>query len=299
MNLRQLEVFHAVMKTGTITGAAQMLHVTQPAVSATLQLAERRLGVVLFERVKGRLLPTAEAQRLWDDAAEIYARLQTFSRVADEMRLGRASELVLSTSPTLINTLLPRAVTELRARHPKMSVLLHAASTRLAVERVARRESDVGVVYGPIDGQAVESTELGRSRLACVMPAGHPLARKTVVTPADLQAYPLISLAPGSPLSAFLGAAGALDGAGKPVISMDGSSWFTACQFVASGAGVAVVDLLAAASGEVLGLTYRRLSVESEITVLMIRPLGREVSKPSRALETILRRLLKGYERMA
>lgn len=291
MNLRQLEIFHAVMKTGTITGAAHMLHVTQPAVSTTLRLAEKRLGVALFDRVKGRLLPTREALRLQADAADIHARLQTLGRLADEMRAGQLSELVIATTPTLVNTLLPRAVTALRGGHSQARVSIHAASTRLAVDMVARREADVGVVFGPVDDSAVDVTPLGRSSLVCVMPQDHPLAARDVVRADDLKPYPLISMGPGSPLAAVVAPAVPEQSTGRPAILLEGSSWFTASVFVAQGAGVALVDLLTA-RGPIAGLAWRPFTPEKELAVLMIRPPGRQKSGPSSALERILRDLL-------
>lgn len=65
MRLKHIEVFHAVMQTGSVSAAARLLHVTQPAVSRTLQHAELQLGFPLFERVRGRLTPTNEAAALF------------------------------------------------------------------------------------------------------------------------------------------------------------------------------------------------------------------------------------------
>ena len=61
MRLRYIEIFHAVMQAGSVKGAADILHITQPAASRLLQQAEQRVGVMLFERVRGRLVPTREA----------------------------------------------------------------------------------------------------------------------------------------------------------------------------------------------------------------------------------------------
>ncbi len=289
MNLRQLEVFYAVMKTGSITGAAQMLCVTQPAVSTTLRLAEKRLGVVLFDRVKGRLLPTREALRLQADAVDIYSRMQTFGRLADEMREGRLSELVIATSPTLANTLLPAAITELRREHPHACISIHSAATRQAVDMVASREADVGVVYGPVDAP-VDITSLGRSSLVCVMPRNHPLTALDEVRADDLKPYPLIAMGPGSPLAVQFGEALSPKNAGRPAILLEGSSWFTASLFVSRGAGVAIVDLPTARADP--SLAWRPFTPASDIALLMVHPPSRQKNSMSNALERILRDLL-------
>ncbi|WP_160018317.1 LysR family transcriptional regulator, partial [Raoultella sp. 18093] len=67
MNLRQIEAFRAVMVTGSVSGAARLLHVSVPPISRLLSHTESRLGFALFERIKGRLHPTAEARRLYLD----------------------------------------------------------------------------------------------------------------------------------------------------------------------------------------------------------------------------------------
>ncbi|NBO76272.1 MAG: LysR family transcriptional regulator, partial [Betaproteobacteria bacterium] len=75
MRLRHLEVFHAVMRAGTVSGAARLLHISQPAVSKVLQHAEAQLGLALFERVHGKFHPTPEARRLFAEVDKLHAEL--------------------------------------------------------------------------------------------------------------------------------------------------------------------------------------------------------------------------------
>ena len=72
MNIRQLEIFRAIMRSGTLTAAAEALHVSQPAVSKILRHFESQLGYPLFDRVGGRLVATAEAQLLFADADHLF-----------------------------------------------------------------------------------------------------------------------------------------------------------------------------------------------------------------------------------
>jgi DNA-binding transcriptional LysR family regulator len=80
MNLRQLEVFYAVMQAGSVTGAARNLNVTQPAVSNVLKHTEQQVKFKLFERMGGRLHPAAEARDLLPDVNEIFGRIGTLNR---------------------------------------------------------------------------------------------------------------------------------------------------------------------------------------------------------------------------
>ena len=75
LNLRQIEVFRAVMITGSIRGASELLFVSQPAVSRLLAHTELRVGFALFQRVKGRLYATPEAKKLFREVESVYACL--------------------------------------------------------------------------------------------------------------------------------------------------------------------------------------------------------------------------------
>ncbi len=81
MNLRQIEVFRAVMLRRSVTDAARMLGVSQPTLTKVLRHAEDQLGFRLFRREKGRLRPTEEAELLFTDADRIFRELQSLQRL--------------------------------------------------------------------------------------------------------------------------------------------------------------------------------------------------------------------------
>ena len=137
MTLRQLETLYAIMRAGSITAAARNLHVTQPAVSAVLKHTEQQLQMKLFERIGGRLHPTPEALSLLPDMEEIFGRIDTMSRAIQELRDGRSGKLVIATSPTLVNALLPPAIAALRAATPKLNVIVHSLPTPMAIGMTA------------------------------------------------------------------------------------------------------------------------------------------------------------------
>lgn len=111
MRLRHIEVFHAVYTTGSITSAARMLYVSQPSVSKVLAHAESQLGFALFERNRGKLTPTAEADMLFDEVDKIYRQLFTVRRKAENIRQHRAGVVDIAVTPALglsgYQTLLP------------------------------------------------------------------------------------------------------------------------------------------------------------------------------------------------
>jgi DNA-binding transcriptional LysR family regulator len=88
MRLRHIEVFNAVMLTGSVSGAARLINVTQPAVSRILQHAELQLGFALFQRTKGRLTPTSEALTLYPHIERLFAQLDEVQRLAANLKTG-------------------------------------------------------------------------------------------------------------------------------------------------------------------------------------------------------------------
>ena len=116
---RHIEVFRAVMTTGSATGAADLLHSSQPTVSRELARLESLLGYALFERVQGRLRPNVRALALWD---EVQRSWQGLERVVDRaVALGRSGAVQLSVLclPALAHALLPAAAARLMQSRPE------------------------------------------------------------------------------------------------------------------------------------------------------------------------------------
>lgn len=281
MNLRQLEVLHAIFKAGSVTGAARDLNVTQPAVSAVLKHLEQRLQFKLFERVSGRLRPTPEAEALMPDVAEIFGRVDTLGRMAHDMRDGTAGRLVVASSPTLIDSLIPQAVVRFRRQQLGVSIVLWSLPTPLAVERVVKRELDMGLVYGPILDDAVVVEDLMTSEIVCAMPQSHTLAAQAHVAVGDLAGQAVISLGASTRLGRAIDKQCIEAGVAPPIIGVEASSSVTACLLVREGAGIALVDRTAALSSAAADLVFRTLYPSIRVSVHLIHPRGRPRSRAS------------------
>lgn len=290
MNLRQLEVFHAIMQTGSVTGAARRLSVSQPAVSAVLKHAEQQMKLKLFERIGGRLHPTPEASALLPDVSEIFGRIHTLTRVVQEMRDGRTGRLVVATSPTLVNAFLPRAVALLRERSPAVLLSIRSLPTPLVVERVAQREVDIGIVYGPVADGAVEAEALSVSEIACVVPRSHALARRRQIGAEDLLDESVISLGPTTRLGMLIDEACRKANVPSPEVGVEASSSIAACLMVSQGAGVALVDRATALSGKFSDLAFRPFRPRITVPVHLIYPRDRPSSRAAVQLADLLKK---------
>ncbi len=292
MTLRQLETLYAIMKAGSLTAAARSLHVTQPAVSGVLKHTEQQLGMKLFERAGGRLQPTPDALALLPELEEIFGRIGAVNRLVHDLRDGRAGQLVVAASPTLVNAFLPRAVALFRGCSPAVHVAIHSLPTPLAIERVARREVDVGLVYAPVADPGVEIEDLVTTAMVCVVPAKHRLARKSTIAAGDLLGESVISLGASTRLGVLIEEACRMAGVTSPSIAVEASSSLAACQMVSEGAGVALVDQSIELSGKFAELRFRPFLPKISIAVQLIYPRDRPRSRAVTQFVLQLRRSL-------
>ena len=241
MNLRQVEVFRAVMSTGSVSDAARLLHVSVPAVSRVLSHTESRLGFALFERVKGRLHPTAEARQLYQEVEQVYAGMRRIGALAHELGQRRYGLVSIVASPSIGQELVPFAIARFHARHPEVRVRFHVQSHELLKEQLLAHHVDVGISTLPVDHPGLATRPIARSELVCVCPWTHPLAEAGSVTVADLLPHELISYPGETPLAQRIEQLFAAQGE-TPRVGIEVGSPHNACALVHAGAGIALVE---------------------------------------------------------
>jgi DNA-binding transcriptional LysR family regulator len=273
MNLRQLEVFHAVMRTGSVTAAARLLNVTQPAVSIVLRHCEDQLKLKLFTRAGGRLQPTPEAQAIFPDVAAIFNRLDAVSRLTQDLAGGRLGTLSVAAAFPIANGYLAKAVASFLADRPLVKVALQSLTSPQVAERVLSRDVELGVVYEPIDNGELETEVLVRSGIACVMRADHPLAAQSEVAVAELAPFSLITYLPQTITRVYVDRALA-QAAPMPGISVQVSLSLTGLMLAYHGVGVALVEPYLLAFMPLPGLVARPLRPRIEMKTLLIRAKG-------------------------
>ncbi|OWT70286.1 MULTISPECIES: LysR family transcriptional regulator [unclassified Achromobacter] len=278
INLRHIEVFYAIMHTGSITGAARSLNVTQPAVSAVLKHLEARLGMALFVRSHGRLTPTPEAQALLPDVAAIFERLSAVERLSQDLAGGLKGTLSVAATSPIANGFLARAVATFSRERPGVRIALQALSSPLVVERVMQSEVDLGIVYQPIDNAAVDASILTSASIACVLPDTHPLAAQASISISDLAGTPVITYMPQALLRPYVDRACRQAGC-QLEISVETGLSVTGIMLAYHGAGVALVepDLLSAMP--LPGLVSRPLAPAIQLQSVLLKHKHRPVSR--------------------
>ena len=241
MRLRELEIFNGLMKARTTVGAADLLGISQPAVSKALKHLECHTGLTLFKRVGGRLCPTPEAEVLYRNVSNVFARLETIDRIAQDLRGGRGGTISVAATPTLGSSLLGKAVARFRRQHPEVQIIFRSITSHDVARRVAGGEADFGTVHSTVDLAGLEAEALMRAELVCIMPKSHPLADQAAVSLQDVMPYHLISYRPGTAIGKRITSAFHAAGLDKPV-DIQTSLSSTACLLTAQGSGIAITD---------------------------------------------------------
>ncbi|ADU72895.1 LysR family transcriptional regulator [Pantoea sp. At-9b] len=242
LNLRQIEVFRAVMITGSINGAAQLLYVSQPAVSRMLSHTEARIGFKLFERVKGRLYPSPEARSLFNDVESVYRDIQRVNTTLHNLVQQRQGVLRIASSPSLGHQLVPDAIGAFRQCNEHIQVSLECLRHLLLRDRLLDQHADLGISLFPIDHPNILAVPLSYIRVMVVCPLDHPVTQLPAKElPQALAEMPFIGYSADTPFHSFM--MKAFERVGLPYRpSIDVDSPHHACALVKNGSGFSVVD---------------------------------------------------------
>lgn len=250
MRLRHIEVFHAIIVTGTVSGAARLLNVSQPAVTKILQHAEDQIGLTLFERIRGRLHPTPEGLALFAEVQKIYSGLESLKKLARNLKDGRTGRLRIAASPALCIDIMPQAISRFRKDHPDVRFEVETHHYKDLVDALLVQDVDLGFGFEatPHPGLAIE--EIATGAMVAIFAKGSADHLRGPVELTALSAWPFIGLRAGDPLGALLhNATSMADLALTPEIEVKTNR--IALSLVSRGAGAAIVDAYTAASGPI------------------------------------------------
>jgi DNA-binding transcriptional LysR family regulator len=246
VNVRHLEVFWAVMRSGNQHEAARILNLSQPAISKIIRYTEDRMGVLLFRRIKGRLHPTPEGQVFFRSVDEIFSRLDATERLARDLQRRLTGQVTLTTSAAFATALVPHALGAFMRSHPMVRAGVKVLTPAAVVERVAN------------------------------VPTGHDLASRPYLTAADLDGERLITATErpiwGKLIEDEFASAGV-----QPNIAVECTQPDLAFAMAEAGAGIAVVPPAPIRPETAMALTVCQFQPAIPIPVMVlthaVRPL--------------------------
>lgn len=244
------------MISGSASRAAELLRISQPAVSRAIAELEHRTGFALFDRVKGRLLPTPEGRLFFRDVSASFAGLDSLRAAAARIRDFGSGSIRVASLAALGSTLVPRAMRIFRARNPQIAVTLHIASSATVRDYVVNGQFDIGLAADEVDLTGVDHSAFASFRAVCAIPPGHPLAERDVITPSDLERMEYVALAPEDRARARMNEV--FEAANvRPQIVVETPNAATICALALNGVGVGLVNPAAAEGFAQRGLILR------------------------------------------
>lgn len=240
LRFRQLQAFHATVETGTVTAAAQQLGISQPGLSNLLTQLEREVRFALFHRRRGRLVPTPEADVLFREVDTVVRGLDHVTQAVRDLQNKQAGQLQVASQHSISFGFLPKVIAKFARTRPDMAISFQSQYSTKVQEWVAAGLFEIGICELPLvhDGFDVHPLHF-ETKIA--LPAGHPLARHSVLTPQLLENQPFVMM--GQEHMTHRRLREAFQNVGVPIRARVHSQLFrNLLSFVKEGMGVALVD---------------------------------------------------------
>lgn len=287
MNFRHIEVFFAVMTSGTVTEAARLLGVSQPSVTTTLKQAERNLGIDLFQREGGRLIPTAEARALFEEARHAHEALDSFKNLARRLQVGQGGHVRIAAIPSISLELLPDSIGNFLASHKGFNFSVSTLNTEDILDQLGNRKGafHLGLTMGQISDQQVTTELVGETELFAVLPSDWKISGRGALQLSELEQKPYVAGFDGTALERVCRAL--FSGAGiEPQIVARIHTHHLAGRLVQRGLGFAILDgvTVRALQSDRLGtnIQVRRLAGRPRLPLVAIFPARGALSNPAR-----------------
>lgn len=253
MRLRHIEVIQALLQTGHLGTAAEMLQLPVTEVEGILREAEEQLGFMLFASVRGRLQATREARELQVEIAHVYEALEPVQRLANSLKQYLAPPLRIICTPPLAQQLLPQGIATLRRRFPDAPCSLLSQPTRDIVRSLLLRESDLGLSLHDPDHPDIQCQIIAQGKLQLLAPHGWLQPKQKYISVQDLAGQSMVGLEGHDPLSVmFESKLQALRPA--PVVQTRVQTHQMMRSMVEAGEGLAIVDPFTAIGAKASGL---------------------------------------------
>ena len=265
------------MTRGNLTQAAELLHTSQPTLSRELARFEQQLAVSLFSRVRGRLQPTVQGLRLFEEVERSWYGMERIREVAEGLRDFHQAELSVACLPAFSQSLLPALCQPFLELYPTVSMNIIPRESPLLEEWLSAQRYDLGMTETHSVPAGTERLPLLTVDEVCVLPEHHPLAVREQLTPADFAGLPFISLSKDDSYRQLLDNLFREQEVSR-MLRMETHSAASVCAMVKAGVGVSIINPLTALDYAGRGVVMRRFSISVPFTVSLIRPLHRPAS---------------------
>ena len=262
----------------TITRAAELLFISQPAVTRLINDLESKIGFALFERRKKRLYPTPEAHAFYEEIERTFSGLEKLNIAAREIRDFRSGSLAIAALPALGLGYLPGVISEFTKGRPDLSISFNIRSSKKVSELVATQRVDMGFTEATDFDVGVDADLFLTTRMVCILPENHRLASQAQIAASDMDGEVFIGEGGWQLTSNDIDRYFTEQGV-KRKIQIATQLHATAGDFVLAGAGISIVDPLTADRFAQLGVQVSPFTPPLEFKFYVIFPEGRPRSR--------------------
>lgn len=198
VNLNQFRAFYLTAREGSVTRAADLLHVTQPAVTMQLKALQQEVGVKLFAKYGKNIRMTDAGRAMFEYAQRLFAIVEEVEYALQGYAHGTQGSLTLGTTRSFARHLMPGLLSTFQEKHPKVKVMLAEGNSREIALGLVRFEYDLGIIGRmPVDDR-LEVVPFSREEFSLVVPMNHRLAGRKEVSLDELSHEPIIIREEGS-----------------------------------------------------------------------------------------------------
>ncbi|EJZ17185.1 LysR family transcriptional regulator (plasmid) [Rhizobium sp. Pop5] len=196
VKIRHLQILREVMRAGSERLAAQMLRITQPAVSQNIKQLEETVGFALFRRENNRLIPTVKAWEFLRTIDAAFAGLDRIGPSIDFLRNNDTRMIGIAAPSAFSFATLPKVVKRIRERSRSYAVQVKSGTYEQIADHVLNGRSDLGISRLPLDERILDWVPVGSATNVCLFPANHRFAAQQLVTAEDLASEAIIDIDP-------------------------------------------------------------------------------------------------------
>lgn len=292
IRFRQLQAFHAIYETGTVTGASLVLGISQPGTSNLIAQLERETRFKLFERVRGRLIPTPEAGVLYQEVDTVVRGLDHVGQAITDLQNKQAGQLQVASQHALSFGFIPRLIAQFAESRPDMSISFQSQYSSKVQEWVVAGLFEIGVCETPLLYDALEVHPFSLEMVVAMRP-DNPLTRHSVLEPELLAGEPFIAMGPDH--MSHRRTREAFHAAGVPwTVRVHSHLFKNILSFVKEGMGVAILDPLLLQYDEAGGFVTRPFRPRILMDMIVVTSRDRPMSTLGRMfLELLLDEIKK------
>lgn len=290
LNLHLLRMFATVVQTGSFSRAAELLNISQPAISKGVRDFELQVGCRLLNRSPKGVAPTAEGLALSQHAETLFAVERAAEEELCALRGLHNGSLRIGASTTIATYMIARYLGAFHQAHPGIDLHLVSANTRDITELMATQDIDIGLVEGPISERNVVAQPWRTDVMKLIVAQDHAFAAATQpIAPKQLDNEVLIVREPGSGTREVVTQALAAHGV-QPLRTLEIGSTAAIKQVVAAGLGVSIVSAVTVKDQVQLGylkiVSMRDVTIER--TLWQLKLPGRIAMPAARVFEQML-----------